>query len=198
MNITEITTKEVNDEIIKKVFFSIPSESNPSADIVVVFGCHHKKLLEERVYQALKLYNENRVSKILLTGGVGFQGDFNESELMGKILIENNVDKNDIIMEDKSRDTIENIINTVVLLKELNLENSKIILLSNQPHFIKIKLLLEQQETSGMTFIYHCPDNDSQSYEKIINNPALKQQAILQIEKIIGNIKEGKLQNFKI
>ena len=49
-----------------------------------------------------------------------------------------------------------------------------------------------------MTFIYHCPDNDSQSYEKIIDNPALKQQAILQIEKIIGNIKEGKLQNFKI
>lgn len=199
MKVTQINRDNITNEIIKKVLFSIPNETNACGDVAVVFGSHEKALLEERILYALKLYNQKKVLKILLTGGTGFQGDFNESDMMYHILIKNNVDKDDILIENKSRNTEENIINTIDLLKSKDLYfGKKIILLSNQGHFIRIKLLLDKLDTTNVTYVYASPINDSLSYENIINNLVLKDKAINQVKKIIKYINEGILDDFDI
>lgn len=199
MKVTEINQNDITDDIIKKVLFSIPSNHDIKGDVVVVFGYHEKNLLEERIYYALKLYNQKDVSKILLTGGIGFQGNFNESQMMYDILLKNNVNDSDIIIDDKSRSTEENIINAINLLKQNNLYfNKNIVLLSNQPHFIRIKLLIDKLYNKDTNFIYTSPINDSLSYENMTNNPVLREMAVNQIKKIIRYVNEGILNNFDI
>ena len=94
MKLTQIDHNVLDDNLIKKIFFNIKKEKYEYADYIVIYGCHKKPLLEERLKHALKVLNSNNYGSILITGGIGVYGDFNESEYMKKYLIENGIEKN--------------------------------------------------------------------------------------------------------
>lgn len=59
MRLTEINTQNITDDIIKKVLFSTIKSEFLEADCLIIFGCHLKPLLDERLECAIKIFYTN-------------------------------------------------------------------------------------------------------------------------------------------
>lgn len=186
MKLTDIDINNISNEIIKKVLFNTPKNEYLEADCLIVFGCHLKPLLDERIKTVLEILKVKKVDKILLTGGIGVAGDFNESEYMKEVLLKNNVKEEIILIEDKSTTTEENIINSIEILKNNNLiENKTIILVSNQAHLKRIGMELKKQlKDNKFEIIYEYPSSSLTSFENFEKNNELRVRAVNEIKKI--------------
>lgn len=194
MKLSELKSSELSDELIKKIFFNIKKENYQYADYVVIYGCHIKELLDERLQHSLKILKEHDYGKIVLTGGVGVNGDFDESEYMKKFLVSNDIDENKIIVENKSTTTEENNINILSMLN-LNIiqKFTSIVLITHEIHLFRIILQWAKiLNNNNIHFYYDFVDNTKLSYDKIINTPELIELIKKQLEKTKQFIKEGK------
>ncbi len=133
--------KKLTKFLEKNVF--IPNNQLTNYDIAIVFG--GPDMIPTRINEAIKLYKQNKISKILVTGGIGY---FNkdktntEANIMKEYLLKNKIPTKDILIENKSRNTKENIIYSVNLLKEkYDLSKTTILLISSDYHIKRCKLL---------------------------------------------------------
>lgn len=189
MKITDIDLENINDDIIKKVLFSLPKNNYEEADVIIVFGCHLKYLLDERINHAITVFKNKKINKIILTGGIGVKGDFNESEYMLEKLISSGISKDVIIIEDKSKTTLENIINIIDILKNNNMLNSKLVLVSSEAHLRRISMQLKKQiGNDNLQIIFEYPKVSVISFDKIVNNEQLRDTAVNEVKKIIDLI----------
>jgi len=193
MKLSELNSSELSSELIKKIFFKIKKENYQYADYVVIYGCHIKELLIERLKYALKVLEEHDYGKIILTGGIGVNGDFNESEYMKKFLVDNNIDEDKIIVENQSTTTEENNINIMNILDLKNVQKfTNIVLISQEFHLLRIILQWSKiLNNENIKFYYDYVDNSALSYDKIINSPELVELLKKQLEKTKQFIKEG-------
>lgn len=193
MKLSELNSSELSNELIKKIFFNIKKENYQYADYVVIYGCHIKELLDERLNYALKILKEHNYGKIILTGGIGINGDFNESEYMRKFLVDNNIDEYKIIVENQSTTTEENNINIMNILDLKNVQNfTNIVLISQEFHLLRIILQWSKiLNNDKIKFYYDYVNNSELSYDKIINSPELVELLKKQLEKTKQFIKEG-------
>lgn len=193
MRLTEINTQNITDDIIKKVLFSTIKSKFLEADCLIIFGCHLKPLLDERLECAIKILKSKKIDTILLTGGIGVNGNFNESEYMKKALLNFGIAENKILIDDKSTTTEENIVNSIQILRDNNLiNNKKIVLVSNQAHLRRIGMELKKQ-LGGDKFdiIYEYPENSIISFDNVKNDNDLKNLATNEVKKIIRFIEQG-------
>lgn len=193
MRLTEINTQNITDDIIKKVLFSTIKSKFLEADCLIIFGCHLKPLLDERLECAIKILKSKKVDTILLTGGIGVNGNFNESEYMKKALLNFGIAENKILVDDKSTTTEENIVNSIQILRDNNLiNNKKIVLVSNQAHLRRIGMELKKQ-LGGDKFdiIYEYPENSIISFDNVKNDNDLRNLATNEVKKIIRFIEQG-------
>ncbi len=92
---------------IKKITDYIFLASKPhKADLALVFGTRHLEAIK-KVYE---LYRDGFISKILISGGKNRVTGKNEASEMNKKLIESGVKEKDIILENKSADSLENVL----------------------------------------------------------------------------------------
>lgn len=192
MKLSELNSSELSNELIKKIFFNIKKENYQYVDYVVIYGCHIKELLDERLNYALKILKEHNYGKIILTGGIGINGDFNESEYMRKFLVDNNIDEYKIIVENQSTTTEENNINIMNILDLKNVQNfTNIVLISQEFHLLRIILQWSKiLNNDKIQFYYDYVDNSELSYDKIINSPELVELLKKQLEKTKQFIKK--------
>lgn len=193
MRLTEINTQNITDDIIKKVLFSTIRSEFLEADCLIIFGCHLKPLLDERLECAIKILKSKKIDTILLTGGIGVNGNFNESEYMKKALLNFGIAENKILVDDKSTTTEENIVNSIQILRDNNLiNNKKIVLVSNQAHLRRIGMELKKQ-LNGDKFdiIYEYPENSIISFDNVKNDNDLRNLATNEVKKIIRFIGQG-------
>ena len=192
MFLTNIDIENINAEIIKQVLFSTSIVEYSKADCLIIFGCHIKALLDERIKLAINIFNTKKIGKIIITGGIGVHGDFNESEYMKEVLLNNGISENMILVEDKSTTTEENITNSIEILKQADLiENKRIVLVSNQAHLRRIGMEFKKQ-LKGINFeiIYEYPQISLISLENVLKNNELKLMATNEVKKIIKFIKQ--------
>ena len=123
-------------------------------DIAIVFG--GPSMIPTRIEKSIKLYKQNKIKKILVTGGIGY---FNknkstpEAHLMKEYLITNNIPIKDIIVEDKSKSTKENIINSINILKNnYDIQQTKILLISSDYHIKRCKQLFTKYSKNISTY----------------------------------------------
>lgn len=193
MRLTEINTQNITDDIIKKVLFSTIKSEFLEADCLIIFGCHLKPLLDERLECAIKILKSKKIDTILLTGGIGVNGNFNESEYMKKALLNFGIAENKILVDDRSTTTEENIVNSIQILRDTNLiNNKKIVLVSNQAHLRRIGMELKKQ-LGGDKFdiIYEYPENSIISFDNVKNDNDLRNLATNEVKKIIRFIEQG-------
>lgn len=193
MRFTEINTQNITDDIIKKVLFSTIKSEFLEADCLIIFGCHLKPLLDERLECAIKILKSKKIDTILLTGGIGVNGNFNESEYMKKALLNFGIAENKILVDDRSTTTEENIVNSIQILRDTNLiNNKKIVLVSNQAHLRRIGMELKKQ-LNGDKFdiIYEYPENSIISFDNVKNDNDLRNLATNEVKKIIRFIEQG-------
>lgn len=97
------------------------------ADVIVGFGNFNTDIAR----RAAELYREGYAPKILFTGGLGrnTEGMLPEPEAVrfAKVAMECGVPKEDILLEDRSRNTKENIEFTRVLLEESGIPHDRIL-----------------------------------------------------------------------
>lgn len=97
------------------------------ADVIFVLGSHDLRVAE----RAVELYHGNWAPKIIFSGGLGnltaAKWVESEAEIFSRIAVNAGVPSEDILIENESTNTGENVTFTRKLLSDLNLEVKKVI-----------------------------------------------------------------------
>jgi len=97
----------MNQAEIKQITNYIFLKSFPQkADLALVFGTRHQGAIN-KVYE---LYHNELIPKILISGGINRVTGENEALEMSQKLIRLGVDQDDIILEDNSTNSLENVL----------------------------------------------------------------------------------------
>ena len=92
-------------------------------EYIIVLGAQVRKdgpsvALKYRLDKAIEYLNENPDTMCIVSGGKGANEPFSEAEGMSEYLLKNGVEKERIILEDKSTNTAENLKYSKVFLKQ--------------------------------------------------------------------------------
>lgn len=99
----------------------------------------------DRLMQAVELYHNGKIKKIFLSGGSGFVNfqEWKESEKLYPLIVNNGVKAEDILMENNSRNTYENAIETAKLLNQNGI-STKCLLITSAFHMRRSIACYEQ------------------------------------------------------
>ena len=147
---------------------------------------HNFKKEADRLIYTLQLYNQGIIKNIFISGGNGnlFNNNYKESETIKDFLIQNKIDSNDIIIENQSRNTKENAINSAKLLDKKN----EYILITSAIHMKRSILCFENE---GLKIIPFSVDNSMSYSSNKIEYMLLPRSRVLEnwedlIHEIIG------------
>lgn len=102
------------------------AQAGDGPEVMVIFGCQMRRdgpsiLLRDRLDTALAYWEEHPDIKIVVTGGKGDDEHVSEAQGMYDYLTAHGVDGHDILLEDQSRNTHQNIRNTLALMGETSI-----------------------------------------------------------------------------
>lgn len=105
-------------------------------DTIIILGAKVNengvsKTLKLRLDKGIEYYNKNKDINIIVSGGQGEDEVTTEASAMRDYLLENGVNEENIILEDKATTTLENIIFSKKIMKDLNLGNRALIITSD-------------------------------------------------------------------
>lgn len=125
--------------IAGQIYFYADNSTDKTADAGVVLGAavwgeKLSPVFRERVNHAVVLYREKRIGKIIFTGGQGNADEETEAAAAGKYAVENGVAPEDILLENDSRSTYENLLFAKRIADENNI---KTVLLVSDPLHLK-------------------------------------------------------------
>lgn len=63
MFLTDIDIENINDDVIRRVLFNTSTIEYSEADCLVLFGCHIKSLLDERINLAINILHTKKLVK---------------------------------------------------------------------------------------------------------------------------------------
>ncbi len=104
-----------------------------------VWGDKPSPVFEERIKHGIWLYKNGYVSKLIFTGGQGENEEYSESFIAKNYTIKNLVPSDDILIEEKSTITQENILYAAQIVKENNIRT--VILVSDPLHMKRAMLM---------------------------------------------------------
>ncbi len=102
------------------------------ADAAVVLGAaaygdKPSPVFEQRIAHGVALYKNGTVKKLILTGGYGEGAKFSESEVARLYALEHGVPESALLLEKKSRTTLENLRYARELMKEHGLKSALLV-----------------------------------------------------------------------
>ncbi len=115
------------------------NEAQP-ADAIVVLGAaaydaKPSPVLEERLNHALDLYRDGYARTLIFTGGYGTGARFSESQVARRYALRHDVPEDAILIETRSRNTRDNLIETRRLMREHGLH--AVIVVSDPLHMAR-------------------------------------------------------------
>lgn len=114
------------------------------SDCIIILGCQVRgttlsQFLKKRLDKGIELYNGGFAEYILVSGGQGPGEDITEAEAMKRYLLSKGIDENRIIIEDKSRNTMENLRYSKEVMSKKQLETA--IVVSNKYHLKRASVM---------------------------------------------------------
>ena len=97
-----------------------------------VWGNEVSPVFRERINHAIELYRSGKVRKVIFTGGQGNRNEQTEAAAARAYAIRNGVPENDILIEETSHTTYENVVNAKQLADANGLK--KVLLVSDPMH----------------------------------------------------------------
>lgn len=139
-------------EVILVAFMAIYGYSdnvnyNEDAVIVLGAGVRGDKVtlpLKLRLDKAIEYHFKNPEAMIVVTGGQGFQETVTEAYAMEKYLLENGVDKNKILKEEKATSTSENMQFSKRILDNHYKDDYSVVVITNNFHIFRGVTLAER------------------------------------------------------
>lgn len=151
--------------IIGICFIAVSGNSTSTLDeeAVIVLGCAvhgyaPSNTLIMRLNKCIEYSNINKKAVIVVSGGQGPQEKISEAQAMYNYLISKGVDKNRIIVEDKSTATSENFINSKIILdKYFGNENYRVCFITNHFHTYRAGELAEINNIKATSYSAKTP-----------------------------------------
>ena len=115
--------------------------------VMVILGCQVKPwgpsiLLQDRLDKALDYLEDHPDLTIVVSGGQGPDEHISEAQCMYDYLTEHGVDGAQILLEDQSHNTVENLRYTVDLLTEEGYDpTADVVVVSNGFHLTRVRML---------------------------------------------------------
>ncbi|MCD8028660.1 MAG: YdcF family protein [Erysipelotrichaceae bacterium] len=121
------------------------------ADVAIVLGAaaypHSISLVyQERVNHAIDLYNEGYIDKIIMTGGIAEGNTLSDAYQAKQYALSYNIPENDILLEETSTITQENLENAKTIMDEYNYTTA--IIVSDPLH---MKRAMTMAKDAGIT-----------------------------------------------
>jgi len=163
MRVSEITEAHLTNDLVDRLLFEDMEDSGEEADCIIVLGS--QKASEYRVSVAAQAYHTGRAPKVLLCGGVvrDFAGVFmTEAENMRMTTVELGIPESDVIVENNSQNTVENVLCALLCLqRSLWLNNVRRILLVTTSYHMRRSLHLFRYLFPAHIRIIPCPADDT-------------------------------------
>lgn len=97
----------------------------------------------DRIWHAARIYHAGKTGLVVLSGGNSGSTNKSEAQAMQLFLLDLGVQREDMLLEEGSRNTTENARNTAALLRERKI--SEIVLITSAYHMSRAKALFEAQ-----------------------------------------------------
>jgi len=106
--------------------------SEKKSDVAIVLGAGTvneipSPVFKERINHSIYLYKKNVIKKILFTGGKGENQDISDSQIAKNYAIKNGIPPNDILIEESSLYTYQNLIYAKSIMDSLHFSTALIV-----------------------------------------------------------------------
>ena len=127
------------------------------ADYDKITRAHNFNKNADRLIDAEQLYHKGIIKKIMLSGGNGLLNNdgYRESEAIRDYLLANKIPVSDIIIENNSRNTMENAMNSAEILKE-KYNNGTYLLITSANHMRRAELCFNKAKLETTAFPTDC------------------------------------------
>ena len=141
-----------------EIFISLHDGTNIVGDpqVMVIFGCQVKPdgpsiLLRDRLDTALDYLEDHPDMKVVVTGGKGDDEHMSEAQCMYNYLTDHGVDGENIFMEDQSRNTWQNVNDSLDLMENEGWSlTDDVLLVSSGFHLARIELLWDRARVARL------------------------------------------------
>ena len=201
MWISELDKSNLTEDIVDRILYKGLEDNGESADCILVLGSN--KAAEFRIPVAVSAYKNNRAPKILLSGGSvrDFEdGRMCEAERMLNAALELGVKREDLIMEQESQNTVENMLASLMVLhREFWINKVKRILLVTTTFHMRRSIQLARYLFPDHIEVLPCPADDINTRrENWFKTEAGKERAMGEVYKIMESVENGLFPDFEI
>ena len=201
MLVSKITENDLTFETIDRLLFQDLEDTGESADCIIVLGS--KKAAKYRVPVAANAYRAKRASKIMLCGGKlrDFnEGKYSEAEHMYKAALELGVAEEDIILENSSQNTVENILFALTQLQRTFwLNKVRRVFLITTTYHMRRSLAIARYLFPEHIETIPCPANDTNTRrDNWMNTQVGIERAKAEAMKIVECVANGVIPDFEI
>lgn len=201
MLVSKIKEEDLTFEIIDRLLFQDLADTGENANCIIVLGS--SKATKYRVPVAAEAYHAGRAPKIMLCGGALCDfpiGKCSEAEYMRYAILELGVPEENIILENSSQNTIENILFALIELQRtfwLNKINS--VLLVTTAFHMRRCLAIARYLFPAHIKILPCPANDNNTRRNNwMNSPIGIERAKREAMNIVRCVINGVIPDFEI
>ena len=133
--------------LLAAVLSGAHDEVEGDPQIMVILGCQVKPwgpsiLLQDRLDTALAYLEEHPGMTVVVSGGQGPDEPESEAQCMADYLAEHGVEEKQILLEDQSHNTLQNLIQTGRLLDEQGVDKkADVVVVSNGFHLTRVRML---------------------------------------------------------
>ena len=183
----------MTDEEITNLLFCC-DEPCP-ADVAVVFGAANELDLGRRTIRGVELYRSGFVPKLLVTGGGILARTRPEAKRMAEIARELDVPAHDLLVEDRSANTFENIDFSIALLDRHGLLEhlASVILVSSEWHMRRVLLTAQTRFPRRFRFIC-CPTSEGCNRANWTGSEACRNEVLNELVLLEAFLETGALR----
>ena len=201
MLVSEIIKDKITDEVVDRILFTGFMDDGRNADCIVVL--ESIKASQYRVPAAVEEYKKGRAPKILFSGGKVRdypEGRMSEATHMRKNAINLGVKPEDIIVDEYSQNTVENILGTMMeLQRSFWINRVKRVLLVTTSYHMRRSLMLARYLFPKHIEVIPCPADDANTRrDNWMKNDEGRNRAVNEVNNIIECVENGLIPDFEI
>ncbi|RKN73009.1 YdcF family protein [Paenibacillus ginsengarvi] len=199
MRISELDSESLSRDDVDMLLFHRMNDDGADGDCIFVFGS--KRSMLYRFPQAVRLYREKRAPLLLFSGGVRWEGQPDvEAAMMKAEAVRLGIPETDILIETKSRHTLENVLfSSDVLERHIGLAHiRRILIVTTAYHMRRCLLTLKTYMPPSIEYTY-CPVDDKDTKrDNWFKSEAGRTRAIDECRKLITYVSKGQLTDYEI
>ena len=197
MSTGDILRKATIEDLSRIVLERIDILPEKFCDVGLLLGGIY--MIPNRADQVIELYKTGVIKKIVVSGGIGYFNSHSlpiksEAMVLREYLIKRGVRDMDIILEDKSKSTVENIKNSLDLIKfEFGRECLSIMLVTSDFHMRRCMSLLSKI-SNGRYDLYCCNTDTDIDFHSKKGRLILTKEAV----QLISLAKKDKINDIEV